>query len=218
MKRFIKLIKKHNHFLYLLIFIPLILWFFIGAKSITPVYYMYCSIDDSIPFRKIFVIPYMFWFAYMIVAFLYLGLKSKRDFLKLLIFIFLGMSISFSVFIIYPTGQGLRPLLESQGAFSNLVSFIYYVDPPINVCPSIHVLNSIGVHLAISNYDGAKGKIKIFSFIIMILICISTVFIKQHSFIDVIWGSILAVVLYICVYVVPNLFTVDAKGNSKNNF
>jgi membrane-associated phospholipid phosphatase len=215
MKKIILFIKDNNHFLYLLVFIPLIVCFSLCGKYIEAKYFMHCFIDDHIPFVSVFVIPYLFWFAYMAIVFLYLGVKSKQDFIKLLIFTSLGMSISYLVFILHPSGQSLRPLIEPKGIFSLLVKFIYWIDPPINVCPSIHVLNAIGVHIALVNCNYVKGKIKIYSFISMSLICVSTMFIKQHSFIDVIWGSVLALILYICIYIIPKLFTIN-DINKKN--
>lgn len=210
MKKIFLFIQSNKHFLYLLVFIPLIVCFSLCSRYVEAKYFMHCFIDDYIPFISIFVIPYLFWFAYMAMSFLYLGVKSKQDFIKLLVFISLGMSISYLAFLFYPSGQNLRPLIGHKGMFLLLVKFIYWIDPPINVCPSIHVLNSIGVHIALVNCKYVKGKIKMYSFISMILICVSTMFIKQHSFIDVIWGSVLALVLYICIYAIPKLFTANS--------
>ncbi|KYH32856.1 PAP2 superfamily protein [Clostridium tepidiprofundi DSM 19306] len=198
--------KKNKHFFYLLLFVPLLLWFYACEKSMQPKYNMHCVLDNYIPFIKYFIIPYLLWFPYMGFAFLYLGLKDKKSYLKLLLFLISGMSISYIIFIAFPTGQDLRREIEGKDVFLSLVTFIRNIDPPTNVCPSIHVLNSIGVHTVIANSDNTSRRVKLFSLINMILICASTVFIKQHSILDVIAGIGIALVLSIMIYVLPNLY------------
>lgn len=207
MKVLQKFIGEHRHFLYLLIFVPLLLIFYLCQKFISPKYIMYCRYDDYIPFLSVFIIPYMFWFAYIGIGFVYFGLKSKSDFIKLVKFIFWGMGVSYAAFIVFPSGQNLRPILTDKGIFSALVGFIYSIDPPANVCPSIHVINSIGVNAVVCKSELFQDRriIKVISSIIMILICASTLFIKQHSIIDVMAGIGLSIVLYFFIYVIPRV-------------
>jgi membrane-associated phospholipid phosphatase len=88
-----------------------------------------------------------------------------------------------------------------------MVGFIYSIDPPINVCPSIHVINSIGVNAVVWNSSlfANNKRIKVSSAVIMILICFSTLFIKQHSFLDVIAGIGLSIMLYVFIYTIPRV-------------
>jgi len=201
--------EKYKHFIYLVIvFMFLILWFSHLKESIIPSHIMYSRFDDLIPFVKEFVIAYYFWFAYMAIAFIYLGHVSKKDFYRMELFLVLGMSASFVIFMLYPNAQFPRPNVPGKDIFSNLVNFIYIHDGTNNVFPSIHVCNSIGVHLALINSSKLKNNtfIKSLSFLISVSICASTVFIKQHSIIDVAGGAILAFMLYIIIYKLPKLF------------
>ncbi|MFU0824754.1 phosphatase PAP2 family protein [Clostridium sp.] len=212
-----RFIKENNHFLYLLLFIPLILVFYFCEKFITPKYIMHSKYDDYIPFIKFFIIPYMFWFVYMAIGFVYFGLKSREDFIKLFKFIFFGMSISYAIFILFPNWQNMRPVLRDKDVFSEAVGFIYSVDSSTNVFPSIHVINAIGVNIAIcksSLFEGRKNM-KILSSLAMILICASTLFIKQHSLIDVIGGIVLSTILYVCIYYVPERHKAKYNGEVK---
>ena len=90
-------------------------------------------------------------------------------------------------------------LTGSQMPIDNLltdaVRTIYLADPPINVCPSIHCFNSIGVNIAIRRSElGRRHKaVRWGSEVLMVLICMSTVFIKQHSIADVFAAILLAV-------------------------
>lgn len=201
--------RKYKHFIYLvMVFVILILWFLHLKEEIVPKHIMYSRLDSLIPFVKQFVIAYYFWFAYMALAFIYLGFASKKDFYRLELFLALGMSVSYIVFILYPNAQFPRPTVPGNDIFANLVRFIYSHDGTNNVFPSIHVCNSIGVHLALINCSKLKDKplFKTISFLVSLSICASTVFIKQHSIIDVAGGTILAFLIYLFIYQLPKLF------------
>lgn len=202
-----KLINENKHFLYLLILIPLLICFNFCQRFLKPKYIMYCSFDDYIPFLKIFILAYMFWFIYIVIGFVYFGLKSRDDFMNLAKFLFLGMGISYVIFVTLPSGQNLRPTLVGNDILIEMVGFIYSIDPPINVCPSIHVINSIGVNAVVWNSSlfANNKRIKISSAVAMILICLSTLFIKQHSFLDVIAGIGLSIMLYVFIYTIPRV-------------
>jgi membrane-associated phospholipid phosphatase len=149
---------------------------------------------------------------YFIGAFIYLGFASKKDFMKLFVFIFGGMTISCVIYLLFPNGQNLRPVIaETTDPFLRIIKDIYTVDTPTNVAPSMHVLNSIAVHSVLINCELFRKKwwVKITSFICMISISASTVFIKQHSIEDVAWACVLSAVFYICIYVIPML--VDSR-------
>lgn len=203
MKNFLlNLYKKYNHALILLYYCVLHKWFSYLESSMRPKYFMFSEIDMKIPFVKEFVIPYIIWFAYIAVVMVYLGLRSKYDFLKLSLFMFSGMSICLVIYTLFPNGQNLRPEIIGNDIFSNLVRMIYKNDTPTNCAPSIHVINAIAVHFALINYENLKNKIyvKAISFILMLLIIMSTVFIKQHSILDVIYGIMLSIPLYLLIY------------------
>jgi len=211
--------KKYGHFLTLTIFLFLILWFAYLKKTIVPKHIMYSYFDSRIPFVKGFVLAYYFWFVYMVIGFLYLGFASKIDFYKMELFLSAGMVISFIIFILYPNSQFPRPNVPGKDVFSLLVNFIYNHDGTNNVFPSIHVCNALGVHIALINCNKLKDKtlIKNLSFAAAILICASTVLIKQHSIIDVAGGFLLAAIIYMCIYLAPKLFAFSPRTNNLKN-
>lgn len=211
--------KKYKHFLSLTIFLFLTLWFAYLKKTIIPEHIMYFYLDSQIPFLKEFVVAYYFWFAYMAIGFLYLGFVSKRDFYRMELFLSLGMTISFIIFILYPNAQFPRPSVPGNDVFSWLVNFIYDHDGTNNVFPSIHVCNAIGVHISLINCYELKDKtlLKSLSFVVALSICASTVFIKQHSIIDVVGGVILATIIYIFIYQTPKLFASSPKIDNIEN-
>lgn len=201
-----KVYKKYKHFLLLTLYGVLYLWFFYLEKTIIPKYYMFSPFDKKIPFIKEFIIPYLFWYIYMGFAFIYLGIVSKRDYYRLFLFIFLGVAVCYSIYSIYPNAQGLRPVIKETDILSRIIKHTYKSDTNTNVAPSIHVLNSIAVHIGLIGYEPFKKKwqLRLTSLILMIIISASTVFVKQHSILDGMWAILLSIVLYVAIYLVPN--------------
>ena len=54
------------------------------------------------------------------------------------------MTIALSCYVLLPTGLALRPYrVYGSDIFARLVRMLYAVDSSKNVCPSIHVLNTV---------------------------------------------------------------------------
>lgn len=196
---------NYRHVSYLLLFIPLLFSFYLLQRYIEPKYTIYLNMDSHIPFIKEFIIPYVTWYVYIIWPFIYFGLYSKEDFIDYFKFIYIGMFVSFIIYFIFPNGLNLRQPIMDNDIFSKLIKLLRYIDPPTNVCPSIHVYDAIGVYIIVRNSVLFKRKtlFKNLCLTLTILICISTMFIKQHSIIDVIAGITLSVVIYLWIYVLP---------------
>lgn len=105
---------------------------------------------------------------------------------------------------IYPNGHYLRPTTFARdNVFVHMVKCLYATDTATNLFPSIHVYNSIAVNLAVWHSENFRDKkvIRIGSTVLMVSIILSTMFLKQHSVFDVVTGIIMAVFMYMLVYV-----------------
>lgn len=204
-KKICGFLSRHRYLYLLLLFIPMQIWFDYLELTINPQYITSIDFDHKIPFIKEFVVPYLLWFLFVPFGVIYVGAHSKGDFVKLIIFLFGSMAIANIMFTVFPNAQNLRPVIRSDDPFSMLVKKIYLVDTPTNVCPSIHVINSIAVNSALQHSDAfsAKKFRKVFSSVLTILICLSTVFIKQHSILDVVIGIVISALFYIPLYILP---------------
>ncbi|MCR5823230.1 MAG: phosphoesterase, partial [Lachnospiraceae bacterium] len=176
-----------------------------GKTSPTQMHIISFPMDERIPFCEYFILPYFFWFVYMIVTGAYFFLTNRRDFYRYCLFLFTGMSVSLFICQLWPNGLALRPDLSTIGRdniFVRMVNYLYTIDTPTNVCPSIHVINSIGATVAILKSESLMSHkgIRIGSFITCIAICASTLFLKQHSCFDVICACGLCIGLYILAY------------------
>jgi membrane-associated phospholipid phosphatase len=101
-----------------------------------------------------------------------------------------------------------------------MLASIYSVDTATNVFPSIHVFNSIGAMIAISKSERLRNIawLQWFTFVLTVSICLSTVFLKQHSVLDIFGAIALSVILYAVVYA-PNRLREAVKSKqalSKN--
>lgn len=201
---FKEFIKKYKHawtLLYALIYIP---WFMYLEKHVVKSYHIiHMNIDDKIPFIEFFIVPYLLWFAYVAVTLAYFFFTDIKSYSKMCVFLFSGMTIFLIISTIYPNGHQLRPVFfERKNVFTDIVNTLYSTDTSTNIFPSIHVFNSIGTHLAIIKSDKLKGKrwLCTSSFILMVLIIMSTIFLKQHSVFDVITAFVMAGGFYSLVY------------------
>ena len=186
---------------YAFIYIP---WFTRLQENINkPYHVMHTALDDMIPFEEIFIVPYLMWFLYVAATIAFFFFRNRDDYYRLCTFLFTGMTISLLVCTLFPNGTDFRPAIDpDKNIFCYLVSRLWSIDPCINVFPSIHVYNSVGVHLAVVNSErfGKDKKVKTISFILMFSIILSTMFIKQHSTFDVLTALLLSAVMYRVVY------------------
>lgn len=160
----------------------------------------YIFLDDYIPFLEGFVIFYCLWYPFMIVPGLYLFFKDIPEFKRYIWYLICAFAICFAVYILVPNGQDLRPeVFERDNIFTYIIGLIYSADTNTNVFPSMHVAGALGAAEAFFRTDGLK-KYRAVSVITAVLICASTVFIKQHSLLDVFGGIAVWLISHITVY------------------
>ncbi|MBQ9029005.1 MAG: phosphatase PAP2 family protein [Lachnospiraceae bacterium] len=165
---------------------------------------IHTAVDDLIPFCEVFIIPYLMWFAYSVGFTFYLFLKDEKSYHEIGTFLAIGMTAFLAVSIIFPNILMLRPeTMPRDNIFTDLCRMLYAVDTPTNVSPSIHVYNSIAVMIAVWKTDARLVRSRFAKVLMTFLgftIILSTMFLKQHSFSDVVIATGLALVSYILVY------------------
>ncbi len=150
-------------------------------------YPMHCALDDAIPFCEFFVIPYLLWFAFLIGIHLYTLLFDPESFKRLMKFIMVSYSLAIVVYIVFPNCQTLRPIkFERDNIFTRFMADFYQFDTNTNVCPSIHVIGSAAVFFCVWDCERLRAAGWRLSFgAAALLISVSTVFLKQHSLLDI---------------------------------
>ena len=173
------------------------------SRANLPYHVIHVGLDDLIPFVEYFIVPYLLWFAYVAAVFVYLFLKNRREFYQYCIFLFTGMTLFLIISTVYPNGHLLRPTdFPRNNIFTLAVQVLYQADTATNIFPSLHVFNSLAAHCAVAN-NPALGKNRLIrgaSFALMVSIILATMFLKQHSVLDVVSGILLGIVMDQLVY------------------
>lgn len=179
--------------------------FFLSERALEPRYIISCPLDDWIPFNENFVLVYFTWFLLLPASWLYTMIHSKKDFQDLCMIMFGGMTLSIALYWVFPNGLELRPGEIPDNLCGRLVGLLHAVDTPGNVCPSIHVSSSTAVLVVALRSEELRQKpwMKWGTCLISAAICVSTMFLKQHSVVDVVCGCLVTAVLAASVYGMP---------------
>lgn len=169
----------------------LILYFGIGRLvPVEKCYMVHSILDDFIPFCEVFVVPYVLWYFLILVSLVYFALYDIENFKTLQKYITITQFVSIAIYILFPTTQ-LRPaVFENDNIFTDIVGILYSIDNNTNACPSLHVAIAVAIASVCTRAKSVKLCWKVFINVLVILICLSTVFIKQHSIIDVFAGLV----------------------------
>lgn len=184
---------------YLVFYLSVFHW--LEVNIVVPEVWVHCRLDDLIPFCKYAVIPYFAWFVWIPFTLFYLLWKAPRaDFWRLCLPLFAGMTIALAVYVVVPNGLDLRPYrVYGSDFFARTVRQLYTTDTATNVCPSIHVFNSVTLMMAYYRgriFDEPRRRwMRPAAAVLCVSIIASTVLLKQHSCIDVVLGILLALVL-----------------------
>lgn len=171
------------------------------------------ALDRKIPFVEEFVLPYVSWFAFVPLGVLLLLKYDREMYDRAVTFLMTGMTVFLLVSTLFPNMQFLRPfILPRENVFTKLIGLLWMVDTPTNVSPSIHVFNTLAILVMIwkSRAKELKGlRLRLMWTVWGALIILSTMFIKQHSLLDVIAAFLLAGILYIFVFRYGMVFRFD---------
>ncbi len=186
--RFSKLTDpRFSHLLLLLGWVVYFALYFI-TENFIPVencHVMHCKLDDLIPFCEWFLLPYVFWYLLIVFSLGYFALYDVDSFKKLQVFIMITQALAMIVYIVYPNCQNLRPeVFPRENFLTDIISLIYTFDTNTGVCPSLHCAYSIGIASVWLKAKDVSKWWKGFVVIAVALICMSTMFIKQHSAVD----------------------------------
>jgi len=146
--------------------------------------------ERSIPFIPFFVIFYIITYLAVIMPyFVVKGIQSYRRAILAYLFLILISSI---VYILFPV-KTMRPEIVGEGFFLGLVRWVYAIAKPYNLFPSLHVSLSALSSLVCLRYNKVIGYTLI---VLLFFISLSTLFVKQHYLVDIIFAGVLALFAY----------------------
>ena len=139
------------------------------------------------------------WFGFIAVTLIWFFFKDVEGFYRLMGFLAAGMTLFLIVSVVYPNALHLRPVyLSRKNVFMSAVHFLWRIDTPTNVLPSLHVFNTLGCWIAIRRSEALRARrgVQFGVSVLSAAIILATLFLKQHSFVDVSAAFLLAVALY----------------------
>ena len=164
---------------------------FLNSKSVISGFSLATSIDNSLPLIPEFVFIYISM--YLVAVLPYFFIQDKQEFKKVISAYLLVLASSFMIFIFFPV-YVLRPELIATTFSEKTLTYLYHIDLPINNFPSLHVALSTLSSFILYNHSKKIGTIAL---IWSILIAFSVLFVKQHYFLDIIGGILMAVIGYL---------------------
>ena len=208
---------QFSHLKLLLGWVAYLVLFFL-TENLVPAercYPVHCWLDDLIPFCEWFVIPYYYWFVFLIgfgAFWFFFEVEAFREWMWAII---LSYTVTVVIYIAWPNMQELRPVaFERDNFMVDIVKGLYDFDTNTNVCPSIHCLGSFATTFAGLHSKKLRGVWWKLSFVLTsILISASTVFLKQHSIIDVFVAIGVAAVCYAVQYWIFPKYMTAPKEN-----
>lgn len=188
-----------------MLLIPLINLFYAPLNHANGnVYSLVTALDLLIPFTKYFIVPYMAWYVLIFAVLAWLMKYDYDLYIPSLASICAGLILSFLVYTVFQTTVP-RPAILGQDLFSKLTRFMYKLDNPYNAFPSIHVMTACIIFMASGKAKGCSRKIGLASQILSILVILSTVFLKQHTLMDVAGGVFLGTALFKSMTLIQSL-------------
>ena len=171
-----------------------------GARALNemlgrPYLNMAGPVDAIIPVIPAFSIIYVIAFPFWYVTYFMVCCSDRERCRRLVTADVVAKVICGVIFVVLPTAN-IRPELTGNGIGETVLGFIYASDSPDNLFPSIHCLESWICFRALKEEERVPEWLKASAFVLAILICLSTLFTKQHLLPDALAGVMLADVIW----------------------
>lgn len=154
------------------------------------------KIDNAIPFLPYFIYFYVSWYLLLFIVPFIAFFKDKEVLKEYAILSVVTCILVGITYLVYPTSI-IRANFSVNNISSFLVDLMYKIDTPVRNCfPSAHCIYSFLFIYCVAKMKNIDNKYKSILIIISSLIVPTTLFIKQHVFIDVVGAVIYTIVIY----------------------
>ena len=150
-------------------------------------------IDDLIPFLPWFIFFYILAYGQWASNYIYHAHAGREIFYHMATAVIIAKMVSMVFFLVLPT-EIVRPEVTGGGLWNELTRMIYAADTPRNLFPSLHCVESWAVYRMARKMKSAPRWYAPLQLFLSVMVFASTVFVKQHFFIDI-FAGILAVEL-----------------------
>ena len=145
------------------------------------------GLDELVPFMPAFIIIYFGCYIFWVVNYLMVAFYEDENKYRFYTADFYARLICLTFFVFFPT-TNTRPELTGNGIFIRSMRFLYTVDKPVNLFPSIHCMASWFCCIGLRKCKEIPEWYKLMSVLIAISVFISTLATRQHVLWDVAGG------------------------------
>lgn len=140
-------------------------------------------IDAAIPFIPAFIVIYILSYAQWVIGYGLIAAESKEVCYRVISSEIIAKLICMVIFLVFPTIM-TRPDITGNGIFEWATNFIYSLDTPTTLFPSVHCLESWILFRTAHKTRHKKWLVPLW-FVFALLVFASVVFVKQHLILDI---------------------------------
>ena len=156
------------------------------------------AFDSRVPLVSQWMYVYFGCYLFWIANYILVGRIHRDDPKKFYRFVATDMMsrLVCAIFFIAMPTTNIRPEVVGNSFSDNMLRFLYGIDQPTNLFPSIHCLVSWLCYIGIRGEKKIPPWYRIFSCLFALAVVASTQFTKQHYIADAIAGLVLAELLF----------------------
>lgn len=153
-------------------------------------------LDERIPLRPEWIVVYFGAYIFWVVNYWLIARRDKERWFRFLSGYIAASVVVFLAFTLVPTTM-TRPEITGDGFWPWVMRFLYAVDPPLNLAPSLHCFASWQCAIALHSDRKTPLWYRVFSYVFALMVCASTLLVRQHCLLDVVTGVALAQISYL---------------------
>ncbi len=193
MKKSIALVPDYS-FLPLIVSVSFNMAVYAGTRVVAGGWHHYnieSPLDQAIPFWPPSVAVYLGCYLFWIANYILIARQGKKEVCQFFAGDFLSRAVCLVIFLIFPT-TNTRPDVDPTGFWNQAMRLVYAVDAADNLFPSIHCLVSWFCYIGLRGRKEVPVWYRGASFVMAVMVCISTLTTKQHVAVDAVGGILLA--------------------------
>ena len=152
-------------------------------------------VDSTIPLIPWTIVIYYGCFLHCGLHYICVAKLGNRNTRQFYAADFLIKSVSFLFFLCLPTVMH-RPEVTGTGFWNDAIRFLYWMDKPYNLFPSIHCSVSWLCWISVRKNTQVPKWYRYFALIAAIAVCLSTLTTRQHVLVDIAGGLLVAEVCW----------------------
>ena len=163
---------------------------FLLTSGRTSLYDLSIPLDARVPFWPPAISVYVLSYAFWVVNYVLIARESRAHCYRTLAADWIAKVLCVPFFLLLPATI-VRPDASGSGLWLWITRIIYASDAPRNLFPSIHCLESWFAWRGLFGCKRVPRWYKAFSFVFALMVCASTVLVKQHVLVDIPAGILL---------------------------